>query len=136
MNASVLPLSIIIVGVGGADFDAMEELDGDSVRISHNGKQAARDIVQFVPYRDAFSWMNSTVGPGAAMQPQNTWSTSAAQSTTTHKLAQVKLAQEVLAEIPEQLTGYMKSRSIFPKSVSAEPSPSQTRISPAHNGTM
>ena len=32
MAASHLPLSIIIVGVGGADFEAMEELDGDTVR--------------------------------------------------------------------------------------------------------
>ena len=29
VDASKLPMSIIIVGVGGADFDAMEELDGD-----------------------------------------------------------------------------------------------------------
>jgi hypothetical protein len=31
VNASGLPLSIVIVGVGGADFDNMEELDGDTV---------------------------------------------------------------------------------------------------------
>jgi hypothetical protein len=29
VNASGLPLSIIIVGVGSADFTAMEELDAD-----------------------------------------------------------------------------------------------------------
>eukprot|EP01050_Picozoa_sp_SAG11_P000774 SAG11_NODE_27_length_23309_cov_10.579362_13_plen_52_part_00 len=29
--ASGLPLSIVIVGVGGADFDAMEVLDADDV---------------------------------------------------------------------------------------------------------
>lgn len=124
-----MPLSIIIVGVGGADFEAMEELDGDSVRISYGGKTAVRDIVQFVPYRDAISWMSSTVGPGATQQPQNTWSTNAAQATTTHKLAQVKLAQEVLAEIPDQLTSYMKSRAIFPQSISATAvSPAPTRL--------
>ncbi|XP_069173811.1 copine-8-like isoform X2 [Procambarus clarkii] len=37
VNASSLPLSIIIVGVGGAEFDSMEELDGDVVRLSSNG---------------------------------------------------------------------------------------------------
>ena len=30
--ASKLPMSIIIVGVGGADFDAMDELDADDKR--------------------------------------------------------------------------------------------------------
>ena len=29
VNASDLPLSIIIVGVGNADFESMNELDGD-----------------------------------------------------------------------------------------------------------
>ncbi|KAI6079100.1 Copine-8 [Aix galericulata] len=46
VNASKLPMSIIIVGVGPAEFDAMEELDGDVVRISSRGKFAERDIVQ------------------------------------------------------------------------------------------
>jgi len=46
-------MSIIIVGVGEADFDSMEELDGDSVRLTApNGKKAIRDIVQFVPFRN------------------------------------------------------------------------------------
>jgi len=46
-------MSIIIVGVGGADFDTMEELDGDSVKLTApNGKKAVRDIVQFVPFRN------------------------------------------------------------------------------------
>ena len=53
MNAADLPLSIIIVGVGSADFEAMEELDGDTVRLtSPDGRVAARDIVQFVPFRN------------------------------------------------------------------------------------
>ena len=29
INASRLPMSVIIVGVGGADFSAMDELDSD-----------------------------------------------------------------------------------------------------------
>ena len=45
MDASTLPLSIIIVGVGNADFDAMDELDGDTVRLTApDGRMAARDI--------------------------------------------------------------------------------------------
>ena len=51
--ASTLPMSIIIVGVGGADFTAMSILDGDDgVLRSRGGGQAKRDIVQFVPFRE------------------------------------------------------------------------------------
>jgi len=43
------PLSIVIVGVGEADFQTMEMLDGDDTTI------ADRDIVQFVAFRDVGS---------------------------------------------------------------------------------
>uniref|UniRef100_A0A8C9YXS7 Copine Vb n=1 Tax=Sander lucioperca TaxID=283035 RepID=A0A8C9YXS7_SANLU len=46
VNGAKLPMSIIIVGVGQAEFDAMVELDGDDIRISSRGKLAERDIVQ------------------------------------------------------------------------------------------
>uniref|UniRef100_A0A8C9S6S6 Copine family member 9 n=1 Tax=Scleropages formosus TaxID=113540 RepID=A0A8C9S6S6_SCLFO len=46
VNAASLPMSVIIVGVGPAEFDAMEELDGDEVRVSFRGRIAERDIVQ------------------------------------------------------------------------------------------
>ena len=50
--ASNLPMSIIIVGVGAADFTAMDILDGDEgVLKAPNGERARRDIVQFVPFR-------------------------------------------------------------------------------------
>lgn len=62
VQASKLPMSIIIVGVGNADFTAMEFLDGDSrVLRSHTGEEAARDIVQFVPFRE---FRNVSVGAG------------------------------------------------------------------------
>ena len=49
--ASGLPMSIIIVGVGEADFDAMEFLDGDDgVLKSPSGAPVHRDILQFVPF--------------------------------------------------------------------------------------
>ena len=38
LQAAQLPMSIIIIGVGNADFADMDILDGDDVRISHNGK--------------------------------------------------------------------------------------------------
>lgn len=50
-KASDLPLSVLIVGVGNADFTPMEILDADTGRglVSSTGRQATRDIVQFVP---------------------------------------------------------------------------------------
>lgn len=50
VNYSHLPLSIIIVGVGNADFSNMDRLDGDNGLYNHQGKKAMRDIVQFVPF--------------------------------------------------------------------------------------
>ncbi|KAM9430483.1 copine-5-like [Salvelinus alpinus] len=90
VNAAKLPMSIIIVGVGHAEFDAMVELDGDDIRISSRGKLAERDIVQFVPFRD---YMDRTGN---------------------HVLSMARLAKDVLAEIPEQLILYMKNRGIKP----------------------
>ena len=50
--ASTLPMSIIIVGVGQADFTAMNILDGDDgVLMGKHGQAVQRDIVQFVPFR-------------------------------------------------------------------------------------
>ena len=53
VQASRLPMSIIIIGVGGADFSAMEFLDSDDKLLrSSRGDVAFRDIVQFVPFRE------------------------------------------------------------------------------------
>lgn len=48
VEASNLPMSVIIVGVGTEDFSTMELLDGDTKRLSYCGRYAERDIVQFV----------------------------------------------------------------------------------------
>ncbi|XP_057556905.1 copine-8 isoform X2 [Hippopotamus amphibius kiboko] len=90
VNASKLPMSIIIVGVGPAEFDAMIELDGDDVRVSSRGKYAERDIVQFVPFRDYIDRSGN------------------------HILSMARLAKDVLAEIPEQFLSYMRARGIKP----------------------
>lgn len=93
VNASHLPLSIIIVGVGNADFTAMNILDADEKRLCSNGKYAARDIVQFVPFRD---FMGGQYGGNA-------------------QISQAALAKEVLAEIPDQVVQYMLANKIAPK---------------------
>uniref|UniRef100_A0A8C4M286 Copine family member 9 n=1 Tax=Equus asinus asinus TaxID=83772 RepID=A0A8C4M286_EQUAS len=91
VSASSLPMSIIIVGVGPAMFEAMEELDGDDVRVSYRGRYAERDIVQFVPFRDYVDRSGNQV------------------------LSMARLAKDVLAEIPEQLLSYMRTRDIQPR---------------------
>lgn len=47
-----MPLSIIIVGVGNADFSNMNRLDGDGGLYNNKGDKLSRDIVQFVPFRE------------------------------------------------------------------------------------
>ncbi|KAL9239401.1 hypothetical protein vseg_013730 [Gypsophila vaccaria] len=86
VKASDLPLSILIVGVGGADFKEMEFLDGDKgERLeSTTGRVASRDIVQFVPFRDVHG-------------------------------GEISIAQTLLAELPTQFLTYMQTRGIQPK---------------------
>uniref|UniRef100_A0A8C7EZI0 Copine II n=1 Tax=Oncorhynchus kisutch TaxID=8019 RepID=A0A8C7EZI0_ONCKI len=91
VQAAKLPMSIIIIGVGNADFAAMEFLDGDSsVLRSYTGEEAVRDIVQFVPFRD---FRNA---------PKET------------------LAKSVLAELPQQVTQYFKQRNLSPSNTASE----------------
>ncbi|XP_025107723.1 copine-8-like [Pomacea canaliculata] len=92
--ASSLPMSIIIVGVGNAEFDAMEILDSDNCLLTDsNGRGAERDIVQFVPFRD---FLGGRFG-------NNIESSKAA------------LAKEVLAKIPDQVLEYMRKYDIRAK---------------------
>ncbi|KAG4070827.1 hypothetical protein HA402_011053 [Bradysia odoriphaga] len=90
INASKLPISIIIVGVGNADFGAMDELDADEKRLNLDGQFADRDIVQFVPLN------RFLVETGSFVK------------------SQADLAKAVLAEIPDQMVGYMKSKGFKP----------------------
>nr|CAD7433582.1 unnamed protein product [Timema monikensis] len=91
VEASVLPLSVIIVGIGNADFSAMETLDADTIALKSGRKRAARDIVQFVPFN---KYMGGNQDP---------------------RTARLRLAKEVLAEIPTQFISYMKANNIQPK---------------------
>jgi len=52
VRGSKLPLSIIVVGVGTADFSAMDQLDADHEPLfsQHYREHMHSDIVQFVPY--------------------------------------------------------------------------------------
>ncbi|KAL0448294.1 UNVERIFIED_CONTAM: protein BONZAI 3 [Sesamum latifolium] len=88
VRASDLPLSILIVGVGGADFKSMEVLDADNGRRleSSTGRIATRDIVQFVPMREVHG-------------------------------GQISVVQALLEELPSQFLSYVRSRDMKPLNV-------------------
>jgi len=87
VKASRLPMSIVIVGVGSADFTSMDVLDGDGhlLKSPLSRIEAARDIVQFVE-------MRKYQGPGAGP----------------------RLARDTLAEIPDQVVDYFMSVGVKP----------------------
>ncbi|XP_061573715.1 copine-4 isoform X2 [Cololabis saira] len=90
VQASHLPMSVIIVGIGNADFSDMQMLDGDDgILRSPKGEPVLRDIVQFVPFRNF-----KHASPAA-------------------------LAKSVLAEVPNQVVDYYNSKGIKPKVPSA-----------------
>lgn len=84
IGACSSPLSIIIIGVGDADFTQMENLDGDDGVLRCGNQQASRDIVQFVQ-------MNKYKGASSS-----------------------QLAKDTLAELPIQFLQYMKTNNIVP----------------------
>lgn len=91
VRGSSLPLSIIIVGVGDADFSSMDVLDADDDPLYSRKykKYMASDIVQFVPYSE-------------------------------FKNDPRQLAKETLEEVPGQFLSFMERNKIVPKSVHDE----------------
>lgn len=86
VRGSSLPLSIIIVGVGDADFSSMDVLDADDTPLYSKRfkKYMASDIVQFVPF--------SEFKDDARL-----------------------LAKETLEEVPRQFLSFMERNGIVPK---------------------
>jgi len=84
VDGSKYPISVIIIGIGDADFSQMNVLDSDEVRLNYGGKTAERDIVQFVPMK---------------------------KFTTGHVS---QLAKETLCEVPDQILQLFKARKILP----------------------
>ncbi|CAI2363354.1 unnamed protein product [Moneuplotes crassus] len=84
IEASHLPMSIIIVGVGNADFGKMDFLDNDGSLLKDKlGKVAQRDIVQFVEYKNYATDISL-------------------------------LSEDVLREVPKQFVSYMSCNGIQP----------------------
>ena len=89
VNASDLPMSIIIVGVGQEDFSEMKALDSDEGMLRAQGRVASRDIVQFVEMRKF-------------LMSNGYWN-------------QEGLAKEVLHEVPNQVVKWMMNRGLKPQ---------------------
>ena len=86
VEGSFLPLSVIIVGIGDADFTKMNVLDGDNDKpiISSKGVKRQRDLVQFVPF-------NQFEGD------------------------EKRLTEEILDEIPRQIIEYYTLNFLYPE---------------------
>ncbi|XP_063573492.1 copine-7 isoform X1 [Pongo abelii] len=117
VRASRLPMSIIIVGVGNADFTDMQVLDGDDgVLRSPRGEPALRDIVQFVPFRELKNREQHERLLGSTTRLPLLLPTSATQRGThsTHA-SPAALAKCVLAEVPKQVVEYYSHRGLPPR---------------------
>ena len=87
VEGSYYPLSVIIIGIGNANFARMEELDGDeNPLISRKGIKRQRDLVQFVPFNKYEEDIN-------------------------------KLVYEVLEEIPRQVIEYYTLNYVYPNMI-------------------
>ena len=80
VRASSLPMSIVLIGVGGSSFSNLSKFDADGTPLSADGVSTVRDIVQFVRFRD-FEGENGVNMNG--------------------------LASEVLAEVPTQVETFI-----------------------------
>ena len=81
-EAAYYPLSIIIIGIGNADFKNMETLDGDTILLTNSkGEVTKRDLVQFVQFN---KYKNRIEVEGVINE----------------------LAEEVLKEVPRQVEEY------------------------------
>lgn len=84
---SNLPISIVILGVGNADFENMEKLDNDKGKLKDsNGRKPQRDVVQFVEFNNCKNDIE-------------------------------KLRKQVLYEIPRQIEEYYKMKNITPQDI-------------------
>ena len=84
VEASFLPISVIIIGIGNADFSNMDVLDADEDPLfDKNNRKADRDLVQFVPFKE-------------------------------FKNDGQKLAEQVLEEVPRQIVEFYQHKKIAP----------------------
>ena len=88
IEASFLPFSLVIIGIGNDHFKEMIELDGDDVPlVSSSGIKRMRDAVQFVPFNK-------------------------------YRNDPKELNNQVLEEIPRQIVDYYTMNKIYPSKLS------------------
>ena len=98
IEASFLPFSLIIIGIGNDHFQEMIQLDGDDAPlISSSGIKRMRDVVQFVPFNKFRNNPN-------------------------------ELSAQVLEEIPNQIVEYYTMNRIYPDKLSLAQLRSQTMM--------
>lgn len=89
VEGSFMPLSVIIIGIGNADFTNMDILDADdNPLVDSRGRKSARDLVQFVPFNQFKNDPN-------------------------------KLSSEVLEEIPTQIVEYYSQNNMYPDNLAS-----------------
>lgn len=82
-----LPISVIIVGIGGGEFHIMHQLDDDNMQmVDSKGQKTERDLVQFVEFQ---KFSNNGVA----------------------------LAKQVLEQLPRQVSQYFQLNNISPEDV-------------------
>lgn len=106
VNASILPLSIILVGIGSADFGNMVRLDGDEEKLESNGIECKRDIVQFVSMRE---YLNKDA---------------------------FQLTKSLLEELPNQFISYMSMNNILPTTGINKGNTLQLKYNNSENNTL
>ena len=89
VECAYVPLSVIIIGIGNANFENMDTLDGDDVILTNSkGEKTKRDLVQFVEFNKFKKFIDGN---------------------NTNK----DLAEEVLKEIPRQVEEYYELMNDF-----------------------
>lgn len=113
IDASGHPLSILIVGIGNANFDLMKTLDSDDKVLTNKyEREARRDVVQFVSLNDILK------GKGFQMGAYNE---------TLEEFLRNELSNELLTEIPEQLVTYFEEVKIKPSPAPTESAPRKSK---------
>ena len=85
VEASLLPLSLIIIGIGNTSFSHMGEINNNKEPlISSGGIKTSRNIVQFIPFND-------------------------------YKNEPEKIAEKILKKIPSQVIEFYDSIQQYPE---------------------
>lgn len=96
VDASDLPISIIVVGVGDAEFTTTKQMHSEVKKLTEHGNHIVRDVVQFACFKEYLNKYDETSGS-------------------------FHLAKHLLADIPNQLVTYMKFKQISPKNIKIFP---------------